>query len=219
MFNNVTLTAASSQPPGLCPAGYTCNDVGTDILPGNQVYLNPNQGGGIAGTFTLDAGGSDIWSNYDNFRFISQSFPQDAANSSNGDGTISARVVSQANPGGPWMKTGVMIRSSATDPQAPYYGVFITPGNGLVVQWRTAEGAQSGQVLDSAVTSTPDYLLASRYTDTATGDVYYSAYSSADGVKLDVRPRLDRGAEPARTASRGHRVRLLQLDRCSRRRP
>ena len=27
----------------------------------------------------------------------------------------------------PWMKTGVMIRSSATDPQAPYYGVFVTP--------------------------------------------------------------------------------------------
>ena len=54
---------------------------------------------------------------------MSQSFPQDPANSTNGDGTVSARVVSQANPGGPWMKTGVMIRSSATDPQAPYYGV------------------------------------------------------------------------------------------------
>jgi outer membrane protein assembly factor BamB len=181
VFNNVTLTATSSQPPGICPTGYTCTDVGTDIQPGNQVYLNPNQGGGIAGSFTIAAGGSDIWANYDNFRFISQSFPQDAANSAHGDGTISARVVSQANPGGPWMKTGVMIRSSATDPQAPYYGVFVTPGNGLAVQWRTAEAAQSGQVLDSAVT-TPVYLLASRYTDTATGNVYYSAYSSADGV-------------------------------------
>ena len=219
VLNNVTLTATSAQPPGICPSGYTCDDIGSDILPGNQVYLNPNQGGGIAGTFTVEAGGSDIWSNYDNFRFISQSFPQDAANSSNGDGTISARVVSRANPGGPWMKTGVMIRSSATDPQAPYYGVFITPGNGLVVQWRTAEGAQSGQVLDAAVTSTPVYLLASRYTDTATGVVYYSAYSSADGVELDVRHRLDRGAEPARAARRRASRPTPTTRQFSRRRP
>ena len=182
VFNNVTLTAASSQPQGICPAGYSCNDVGTDILPGNQVYLSPDQGGGTAGTFTVQAGGSDIWADYDNFRFISQSFPQDTANSANGDGTISARVVSQVNPGGPWMKTGVMIRSSATDPQAPYYGVFMTPSNGIVVQWRSAEAGQSNQVLDSSVTSTPVYLLASRYTDPATGTVYYSAYESADGV-------------------------------------
>jgi outer membrane protein assembly factor BamB len=182
VFNNVTLTAASSQPQGICPAGYSCNDVGTDILPGNQVYLSPDQGGGTAGTFTVQAGGSDIWADYDNFRFISQSFPQDTANSANGDGTISARVVSQVNPGGPWMKTGVMIRSSATDPQAPYYGVFMTPSNGVVVQWRSAEAGQSNQVLDSSVTTTPVYLLASRYTNPATGTVYYSAYESADGV-------------------------------------
>ena len=65
----------------------------------------------------------------------------------NGDGTVSARVVSQANPGGPWTKTGVMIRSSATDPQAPYYGVFVTPANGVMVQWRPAEAAETNQVL------------------------------------------------------------------------
>ena len=44
VYNNVTLTAASSQPPGICPSGYTCNDVGSDLLPGNQVYLKPEPG-------------------------------------------------------------------------------------------------------------------------------------------------------------------------------
>ena len=119
---------------------------------------------------------------YDSFRFISQSFPQDPANSAHGDGTVSARIVSQANPGGPWMKTGVMIRSSASDPQAPYYGVYITPSNGLVVQWRSAEAGTAIQVPDSDAPATPVYVLASRYTDIARGIVYYSAYFSSDGV-------------------------------------
>ena len=188
VYNDVTLTAASSQPPGICAATFTCADIGTDILPGNQVYLSPQQGGGTAGTWTIQAGGSDIWSNFDNFRFISQSFPQDAANSANGDGTVSARVVSQADPGSPWMKTGVMIRSGATDPQAPYYGVFVTPSNGIAVQWRGSENAQTSQLLSSAGSTTPVWLMASRYTDTAHNTVYYSAFMSTDGVNFTFVP-------------------------------
>src|SRR5260370_27599892 len=88
-YNAVTLTAASTQPPGICPSGFSCSDVGTDILPGNQVYIGPQQGGGTAGTWTIQAGGSDIWSVFDNFRFAYQSFPQSPANSANGDGTVS----------------------------------------------------------------------------------------------------------------------------------
>ena len=184
-YNAVTLTASSTQPPGICPSGFACSDVGTDILPGNQIYIGPQQGGGTAGTWTIQGGGSDIWSNYDNFRFAYQSFPQTPANSANGDGTVSARVVSQTNPGGPWMKTGVMIRSgSGTDPQSPYYGVFVTPQHGVTVQWRTSEAAQTNQVLGSSTATTPIWVLASRYTDTAHGVVYYSAYTSTDGVNF-----------------------------------
>jgi hypothetical protein len=188
VYNGVSLTAASLQPPGICPSSFTCADVGTDIQPGNQVYLTPQQGGGTAGTWTIQAGGSDIWSVFDNFRFISESFPQDPANSSNGDGTVSARVVSQANAGGPWMKTGVMIRSSSTDPQAPYYGVFVTTGNGIAVQWRSTEDAQTNQVLYSSVSARPVWVLASRYTDTAHNTVYYSAYVSTDGTNFTYIP-------------------------------
>jgi outer membrane protein assembly factor BamB len=188
-YNAVTVTASATEPPGICPSGFSCSDVGTDILPGNQVYIGPQQGGGTAGTWTVQAGGSDIWSNYDSFRFIYQDFPQDTANSANGDGTVSARVVSQANPGGPWMKSGVMIRSgSGTDPQAPYYGVFVTPQHGVTVQWRTAQAAQSNQVLTSSSVTTPVWVMASRYTDTAHGVVYYTAYTSTDGVTFTAVP-------------------------------
>src|ERR1019366_7904062 len=44
-YNAVTLTASAAQPPGICPSGFACSDVGTDILPGNQVYIGPQQGG------------------------------------------------------------------------------------------------------------------------------------------------------------------------------
>jgi len=189
VYNNVTLTATSTQPPGICPNGFSCADVGTDIQPGNQVFITPQQGGGTGGTWTVQGGGSDIWSVYDNFRFVYQAFPQDPANSKNGDGTVSARVVSQANPGGPWMKTGVMIRStSGTDPQAPYYGVFVTAANGIAVQWRSSEAAQTNQVLGSATAKAPIWVMASRYTDTAHGVVYYSAYTSTDGVNFSYVP-------------------------------
>ncbi len=212
-FNNITLTASSSEPPGVCLVGYGCNDVGTDILPGNQDYLSPQQGGGSTGTWSILAGGSDIWSNFDDFRYISQSFPQDPSNSPNGDGTISARVVSQATPNDPWEKTGVMIRSgSVTDAQAPYYGVFVTPGHGVVVQWRSAEAAQTNQVQGSATATTPLWVMASRYTDTAHNLVYYSAYTSADGVNFAFVPGSTVVAEPARTADRRDRERFAQLD-------
>ena len=188
VYNAVTLAAASTQPPGICPVGFTCQDVGTDLLPGNQLYLDQNQSGGVSGTWTIQASGSDMWGVYDSFRFMSQSFPQNAINSANGDGTVSARVVSQTHAGGPWMKTGVMIRSGANDPQAPYYGVFVTPSEGLAVQWRSAEAGTTAQVTDSAVSATPVYVLASRYTDVARGIVYYTAYFSSDGVNWTVVP-------------------------------
>jgi hypothetical protein len=87
------------------------------------------------------------------------------------------------------MKTGVMIRSGpGTDPQAPYYGVFVTPQHGVDVQWRSGEADQSNQVLTSASVTTPIWVMASRYTDTAHGVVYYSAYTSTDGVNFSYVP-------------------------------
>ena len=138
MFSGVNVAPISSPPPGVCPAGWGCADVGAPgTPPGNQLYQN--------GTWTLHASG-DLWSIYDEFRFAYQSFPVNPTASPNGDGTITVHVDSQSG-GGAWMRSGVLIRSgNGTDPEAPYYGVFVTPANGVVVQWRTTEGAQTGQI-------------------------------------------------------------------------
>jgi outer membrane protein assembly factor BamB len=177
VFNNVTISTPSGAPPNICPTAFTCADIGTDIVPGDQIYLSS---GSPTGTWTFDAAGADIWSVYDSFRFAYENFPNDPANAPNGDGTISVRVASQANPGSPWMKSGVMIRAGA-DPQAPYYGVFVTPGNGIVVQWRPTQAAPTNQVRGGTSVTAPVFVLASRYTDTVHNVVYYSAYTSSDG--------------------------------------
>jgi hypothetical protein len=67
-----------------------------------------------------------------------------------------------------------MLRAS-TDPAAAYYGAFVTPGNGIVVQARTTGGAYSYQVVAVAGT-VPAYVKVSRSGTT------FTAYTSADGV-------------------------------------
>jgi PQQ-like domain len=160
--DSVNLSNTSARPASVCPTNWTCADIGTATLPGGQVFQN--------GTWTVQAGGQDIWGVYDGFRFISQPLP--------GDGTVSARVASQSG-GGAWQKTGVMLRYSA-DPEAPYYGVFVTPQHGVVVQSRSVTGGASTQVLIPG--ATPAYLEAARSTDPRTGTTYYLAYTSPDGI-------------------------------------
>ncbi|MGH9080189.1 MAG: hypothetical protein ACRDYE_08985, partial [Acidimicrobiales bacterium] len=192
VYNAVSLAASTTPPPGICPDNFTCSDIGTNVLPGNQVYVNPSEPDSPAGTgtWTINGSGSDIWSTFDNFRYEYENFPDDPANSPNGDGTVSAEVVSQIGTIDPWAKTGVMIRGqNGSDPQAPYFGVFVTPGNGVVVQWRPSEGALTNQLLANPAGGssnlppvTPIWVLAERYTNTTSGDVYYAGFTSTDGV-------------------------------------
>ncbi len=191
VYNAVALAPVTSPPASICPQNFTCSDIGDNILPGNQVYVNPSEPTSPAavGVWTIQASGSDLWSVFDNFRYEYENFPDDPANSPNGDGTVSARVVSQTGTD-PWIKTGVMIRGQGgADPQAPYYGVFVTPGNGVIVQYRSTEAGQTNQVLanpaggnSNLAPVTPIYVLAERYTNTTTGVVYYAGFTSSDGV-------------------------------------
>ncbi len=168
VFNAVNLTPLTVAPPGICPTGWSCSDVGGELIPaGNQLYQN--------GTWTVQGSG-DIYSTFDEFHYVEQPF---ATGLADGDGTVTADVTSQSG-GGPWMRSGVMIRSG-TDPSAPYYGVFVTPSHGVVVQWRTAQGAGTNQITEPGVTA-PEWVMASRYTDVAHGVVDYTAYASTDGL-------------------------------------
>jgi len=138
-----------------CPLNWNCADIGNPVPSGGQSESN--------GTWTITAGGNDIWGTTDTFHFVWQ---QLAA-----DGIVSAHITSQTNTD-PWAKAGVMLRQTS-DPGSMYYAVFVTPGNGIVVQYRSAQGGTTSQVKISG--TTPVYLLAQRSGTT------FSAYTSSDG--------------------------------------
>jgi outer membrane protein assembly factor BamB len=164
-WTNVALSNQRVRPLGICPDAYTCEDIGNGYEPSSQTVNN--------GTWNIQTGGGDIWDIYDQFRFSSQPLA--------GDGTVSARVASiQADAGG-WAKEGVMIRASS-DPQAPYFGVFVTKANGVVVQWRNGQGQPTNQI-QTATGAAPLYVMATRWADTRQGGLtYYTAYTSTDGT-------------------------------------
>ena len=136
----VTVTAQSASLPTI--AGLTTADIGAVGVAGNDVAL---QGGGCI----ITGGGSDIYWNADAFRFGYVPMT--------GDCTVTTRVNSQ-DATDPWAKAGVMIRSSlAAD--AAHASVFVTPGNGMVFQYRTSNGGQSGNVAVLNPGTCPDIWL------------------------------------------------------------
>ncbi len=156
-FDTVNISNTAPPPPTGCPSGWTCADIGGYQPAGSQSFS-----GGIWG---VQAAGYDIWDIGDQFRYLWQSLAA--------DGTISAHILSQQNTEG-WAKAGVMLRQT-TDPGSPYYGVFMTPSNGITVQYRAAQGNATVQLTLFAGTS-PAYFMVGR-----TGNTY-STYTSSDGI-------------------------------------
>ena len=161
-FDTPTLTNSSPPPPGACPTNWTCSDIGNVGIAGGQALT--------AGTWTVQGGGGDIWDVADSFHYAYQTLAT--------DGSLSARVATQTNTS-VWAKAGVMLRAT-TDPGSPYYAAFVTPGNGVAVQWRSAQAGTSSQVLTPG--TTPVFLRVSR----AGGN--YSAFTSPDGATWTVVP-------------------------------
>ena len=147
-------------PPPTCPSGWNCADIGNPTPAGSQSTSGA--------TWTINAGGADIWGTADQFRYVWQSM---TSNSS-----VSAHIVSQtpAPPGNAWAKAGVMMRTDQTA-GSPFYGVFVTPGNGVTVQYRTAAGVAAVMPVSVAGT-TPTYL---QVADTAN---VLTAYTSTNGT-------------------------------------
>jgi hypothetical protein len=115
----------------------------------------------------VQGGGGDIWGTSDQFHLVAQ--PAGAT------GTMSARVVSQTATD-PWAKAGVMLRQDASAGSA-YYAIEVTPGNGVVVQYRAAAGA-SAATAASLAGAAPAYVRVVRSGSGGT----FTAYTSADGV-------------------------------------
>ena len=163
-FDSFNILPAAPAPPGICPAAWNCADVGGALPPGTQ--------NSTGNSWTIAAGGSDIWDVADQFHFMYQSLA--------GDGTVVAHVTAAANVA-QWAKGGVMLRASA-DPGSPYYGVFVTPNNGVALQWRGAAGASTSQIIVAG--TAPQWLMVDRWTDQSASPpaTYYQALTSSDGT-------------------------------------
>jgi outer membrane protein assembly factor BamB/regulation of enolase protein 1 (concanavalin A-like superfamily) len=162
-FTSVTIANTAPAPPDLCQTGWACEDIGDPTPAGSQTFSN--------GTWSVQGGGGDMWGTSDQMRLISE--PQAF------DGTVTAEVTSQSDTD-PWTKSGLMVRLTDS-PSAPYYSVLLTPGNGVVVQYRSQQNGDTSQVTGVAG-SAPIYLRIGRSGDT------FTAYTSADGVNWTAYP-------------------------------
>ncbi|MBV8445529.1 MAG: hypothetical protein JOZ92_06400 [Candidatus Dormibacteraeota bacterium] len=158
-MDTVSVTPATSPPPPTCPTGWTCADIGSPAAAGTQSLSGS--------TWTIQGGGTDLQGASDQFHFVWQTM--------NANGTVSADVTAQSNSS-VWAKAGVMLRLSS-DPGAPYYAVFITPGNGVDVQYRSAQGGStSSSHTGSGTAAVPLYLEIVR------SGTSFTAYTSPDGA-------------------------------------
>ena len=155
--------ARSAGAAGVCPAGWTCTNVGNALPPGQASLFN--------GTLSAVGGGYDLFGNADSFYFVSQPL--------NGDGAVTTHVAS-VQPTDSDALAGVMLRNT-TDADSPYYGAFITPGVGLVVQWRSTVGGPTTEYRFAG--SAPIYLRVARYTTTGSSpQTYFGVSTSGDGT-------------------------------------
>jgi hypothetical protein len=142
--------------PSPVPAPWLSQDIGATGITGGSSYDN--------GVFTLVGSGADIGSTADAFHYVYQS--------ASGDYNLMARVATEqiVNPAA---KSGIMIRNSL-DPVDMEASVLITPGNGVLFQWRNAYGGSTASAAGPNVT-TPYWLQLTRSANT------FSAYCSSNG--------------------------------------
>jgi regulation of enolase protein 1 (concanavalin A-like superfamily) len=151
-----TPTPTPTPIAGGLPAPWQTQDIGNVGIAGSATANN--------GTVTVNGSGADIWNTSDAFRYVYQPLT--------GDGQIVARVASQQNTD-QWAKAGVMIRETL-DPSSSYALAAVTPGNGVVFQWRNGSGTNSNAQSGPNVTA-PTWVKLVRQGNT------FRSYGSSDG--------------------------------------
>lgn len=124
------------------------------------------------GKMTLSGSGADIWGNSDQFTYAYKSL--------DGDGTMTARVVSIGPGTNTWAKGGVMIRDSLNGGSTHAIMVLSAntdgaAGNGASFQYRAAADGVSSNVDSGSVIAAPYWVKIERVGDTLAG------YLSPDG--------------------------------------
>jgi hypothetical protein len=142
-------------------ATLTYIDIGTPNVAGGQSISN--------GVISMRASGYDISSVSDECRFGHAAMPGDA------ELTVEVAKLSTTHA---WTKAGLMFRSS-TAANSAFVGLFVTPSQGIVLQWRAVNGGASSA--RTPVSGRPPKWLRL----TRSGDSFY-AFSSNDGVDWDL---------------------------------
>ncbi|MHC4095892.1 MAG: LamG-like jellyroll fold domain-containing protein [Planctomycetota bacterium] len=107
--------------------------------------------------YTLIGRGRDIGGRHDEFYFLSQ-YPFV------GNGSIQLQVYDMDNTD-PWAKAGVMIREKLT-PYSKFAAVFMTPGNGVVFQYRDVEDGPTTSITKPGVSAPQHVRLVRNINDT-----------------------------------------------------
>src|SRR5581483_1887063 len=136
---------------------WTSGDVGAVQASGSYTQSG--------GTFTVSGSGADIWGTADEFQFVSTPLV--------GDGSITARVVSQTNTS-TWAKAGVMIRETLAV-GSTYAAVEVTPSQGVSMQDRTLTNS-------NAISTLGPFTKAPYWVRVVRAGTSFSGYASADGV-------------------------------------
>ncbi len=155
---NHTIAASFAASTGGLPSGWTDTDIGAPSPAGGASYSG--------GAFTISGSGSDIWGTADQLNYASVA--------TSGDTTITARVAAVQNTNA-WAKAGVMFRES-TAAGASYIGLYVTPANGVSMQYRNGTGTSAVDLARIAGNTAPYWVRLVRSANTFTG------YCSPDGI-------------------------------------
>ena len=147
----------ATPPSTLLRSPWLSLDVGT---------VSGGASGYSAGTYTIIADGKDIWDKSDAFHFVYQPLV--------GDGQIVARVNTLENTDAS-AKVGVMIRETLAV-GSKHAMVVVTPGSGVLMQYRSGTGGTTTSISGPASASAPYWVKIVRASNTLTG------YASADGA-------------------------------------
>jgi regulation of enolase protein 1 (concanavalin A-like superfamily) len=118
------------------------------------------------GTYTLKGSGVDIWGTADSFQFDSEALT--------GDGTITARVVSETNTNA-WAKAGVMFRETLTA-GSKFAAVVIPFSNPAIIEARLSNNTSAVSTNTPQVKSPPYWVRLTRAGNVFTG------FISSDGA-------------------------------------
>jgi DNA-binding GntR family transcriptional regulator len=133
-------------------------DVGAPSAPGSTTVEN--------GVFTLQGSGTDIWDQEDQFQFAYQPVE--------GDGSISARLLSSEGGHETWSKAGLMIRDSDAAGSRNAL-LYMSSGENLEFQWRATDDQNTVIQRDIAPRRFPLFLRIQRASHEIAG------FASEDG--------------------------------------